>query len=187
MIDAGDGYTPTPAISHAILTYNRGRTAALADGIVVTPSHNPPDDGGFKYNPPHGGPADTEVTTLDPERGERAAATRTRRGVSAHPVRAGASSVPRRTATTTSPPTSTTSPHVIDIDAIRERGLRLGVDPLGGASVAYWAADRRALQARSTIVNDAVDPTFGFMPRRLGRQDPHGLLLALRDGEPHRR
>jgi phosphoglucomutase len=161
MVDAAGGYTPTPAVSHAILTWNQGRRDHLADGIVVTPSHNPPDDGGFKYNPPNGGPADTDVTGWMQDEANRLLA-------------AGLDGVPRvpyeRAA-------SGASVHrhdyvgayvgdlgvVVDLDAIAGSGLRLGVDPLGGASVAYWAAigDRHGLDLE--VTNDAVDPTFRFM------------------------
>jgi phosphoglucomutase len=161
MVDAAGGYTPTPAVSHAILTWNQGRRDHLADGIVVTPSHNPPDDGGFKYNPPNGGPADTDVTGWMQDEANRL-------------LTAGLDGVPRvpyeRAA-------SGASVHrhdyvgayvgdlgaVVDLDAIAGSGLRLGVDPLGGASVAYWAAigDRHGLDLE--VTNDAVDPTFRFM------------------------
>ena len=181
MIDADDGFTPTPAISHAILTHNRGGGSGTADGIVVTPSHNPPEDGGFKYNPPNGGPAGTEVTAWI----EREANELLDAGLDGVP-RAAVGGARRRTATTTSPPTSTTSPAVVDLDAIRASGLRLGVDPLGGASLAYWAAIAERHGLDLTIVNDALDPTFSLRAGRLGRQDPDGLLLAVRDGAADR-
>jgi phosphoglucomutase len=157
MVDAGGGFTPTPAISHAILTHNHARGHGTADGIVVTPSHNPPEDGGVKYNPPHGGPADTDVTgwiqdeanalleagLRDVRRTEDARSVHRHDYVSAY---------------------VDDLPSVVDLDAIRDAGLRLGVDPLGGASVAYWAAiaDRHRLDL--TITNDAIDPTFRFVP-----------------------
>jgi phosphoglucomutase len=157
MVDAGDGFTPTPAVSHAILTHNRKHGHGTADGIVVTPSHNPPEDGGVKYNPPDGGPADTDVTgwiqneanaLLEGElRDVRRSADS--RSVHRHDyVSAYVDDLPS----------------VVDLDAIRDAGLRLGVDPLGGASVAYWAAiaDRHRLDI--TITNDAIDPTFRFVP-----------------------
>ncbi len=161
-IDAHGGATPTPVISHAILDYNRGGKRGTADGIVVTPSHNPPQDGGFKYNPPSGGPADTDVTgwiereanaLLDagldgvlrmPFEHARRADTVHRRDY----VRAYVSDLAR----------------VIDLDAIRDSGLRLGVDPLGGASAAYWTAIAEMHGLDLEIVNDAVDPTFRFVP-----------------------
>ncbi len=162
MIDAGDGFTPTPAISHAILTHNRGSGRRLADGIVVTPSHNPPEDGGFKYNPPHGGPADTEVTSWIQNEAN---------GL----LDAGLEGV-RRTPFEQAVDGPTVHRHdyisayvddlpaVVDLDAIRDSGLRLGVDPLGGSSVAFWSAVAERHGLDLTIVNDAVDPTFGFVP-----------------------
>ena len=158
VIDADDGYTPTPVISHAILTHNRGGAAATADGIVVTPSHNPPGDGGFKYNPPHGGPADTDVTGWI----EREANRLLERGVGEVPR------VPYAQARTTRRDYVTAYVDdlgaVIDLDAIRGAAVRLGVDPLGGASVAYWQAIRERHGLDLEIVNDAVDPTFRFVP-----------------------
>ena len=161
MVDAGSGYTPTPAISHAILTYNRGRQCSLADGIVITPSHNPPRFGGFKYNPPHGGPADTHVTRWI-ERQANALIADGLRGVARVPFERARSA-------------STVHPHpyldcyvrdlasVVDLEAIRESKVRIGADPLGGASVAYWDAigDRYGLNLE--VVNHVIDPTFSFM------------------------
>jgi phosphoglucomutase len=158
VVDADDGATPTPVISHAILTHNRGGGRGRADGIVVTPSHNPPEDGGFKYNPPNGGPADTDVTGWIEREANRllqddlrevkrvavaSAALHRRDYISAYVEDLDA---------------------VIDLAAIRESGLRLGVDPLGGASLAYWfaIADRHDLDL--TVVSDALDPTFSFVP-----------------------
>jgi phosphoglucomutase len=161
VVDAGGGFTPTPVISHAILTHNRGGSRASpppADGIVVTPSHNPPGDGGFKYNPPHGGPADTDVTGWI----EREANALLERGVGDVPR------VPFDEASVTGRDYVSAYvdelPAVIDLDAIRNAGVRIGVDPLGGASVAYWKAigERHGLDLE--IVNDAVDPTFRFVP-----------------------
>jgi phosphoglucomutase len=161
MIAEGDEYTPTPVVSHAILTYNRGRKTSLADGIVVTPSHNPPHDGGFKYNPPNGGPADSDVTTWM----EAKANEFLENGLT------GVTRIPYENALRA----STTHRHdflvaytsdldkVVDMDAIRGAKISLGVDPLGGAGVHYWSriADRYGLNL--TVVNDAVDPTFRFM------------------------
>jgi phosphoglucomutase len=161
MVDAGNSYTPTPVISHAILSYNRGRKRGLADGIVITPSHNPPRFGGFKYDPPHGGPADTQVTGWIQERANALIADGLR-GVVRMPLERA------RTA-------STTHPHeylnfyvndlasVVDMQAIKESKVHIGVDPLGGASVAYWDAigDRYGLNLE--VVNHTVDPTFRFM------------------------
>jgi phosphoglucomutase len=162
MIDAGDGYAPTPVISHAILAYNRGRQAGLADGVVVTPSHNPPEDGGFKYNPPAGGPADSKVTSWIEAEANRILETGFRDVRRVPFERARLSPCVRR--------------HdfmgeyvgdlagVIDMEAIRDSGVALGVDPLGGASVRYWSEiiDRYGLNGK--VVDDTVDPTFGFMP-----------------------
>jgi phosphoglucomutase len=161
VVDAAGGFTPTPAISHAILTHNRGGSRAhppAADGIVVTPSHNPPGDGGFKYNPPHGGPADTEVTGWI----EREANRLLEQGVEDVPrVPFGEAAVTGRDYVAAYVDELAT---VIDLDAIRGAGLRLGVDPLGGASVAYWQAIRDRLGLDLEIVNEAIDPTFRFVP-----------------------
>jgi phosphoglucomutase len=161
MIAAHDEYTPTPVISHAILTHNRGRKSGLADGIVITPSHNPPQDGGFKYNPPTGGPADNAITGWI---GTRANAL----------LKAGLVGVKRipyeralRSATTHQynflGPYIDDLAHVIDLDVVRRAKLRLGIDPLGGAGVHYWARIAEVHRLDLTVVNDAVDPTFRFM------------------------
>ncbi|SCG63049.1 phosphoglucomutase [Micromonospora echinaurantiaca] len=161
LVDSRDGYTPTPALSHAVLTHNRGRTTGLADGIVITPSHNPPDDGGFKYNPTHGGPADADVTKWIQDR--------------ANAILAGGLTEVRRVPYARARAADTTGtydflagyvddlPAAIDIDAIRAAGVRIGADPLGGASVAYWGeiAERHRLDL--TVVNPTVDPTWRFM------------------------
>jgi phosphoglucomutase len=158
-VDAADGYTPTPVISHAILTHNRGRHEHLADGIVVTPSHNPPEDGGFKYNPPNGGPADTDVTGWIGEQANALLATAVE----------SIERVPFERARTAATPHDYLGSYVGDLDAvidmgaIRASGLRLGVDPLGGASVAYWPAIAERYGLDLTVTNDRVDPTFGFM------------------------
>jgi phosphoglucomutase len=161
VVDAAGGFTPTPVISHAILTHNRGGSRArppAADGIVVTPSHNPPGDGGFKYNPPHGGPADTDVTGWI----EREANRLLEHGLD------DVARVPFAEARVTG--RDYVSAYVddlsavIDLDAIRAAGIRLGADPLGGASVAYWQAIRERHGLDLTIVNDVVDPTFRFVP-----------------------
>jgi phosphoglucomutase len=156
-----DEYTPTPAISHAILTYNRTRTTGLADGIVITPSHNPPHDGGFKYNPPHGGPADPAVTRwIEAHANELLDAGL--RGVNRIPYEKAlrASTTHRHDYVT-----SYTSDlvNVIDMDAIRGSKITLGVDPLGGAGVHYWGPIAERYGLNLTVVNDAVDPTFRFM------------------------
>jgi phosphoglucomutase len=164
-VDAADGFTPTPAVSHAILVANQPRDSwrHLADGIVVTPSHNPPDDGGFKYNPPNGGPADTEVTSWIQDEANR---------ILGAPGSEGLDGIARATDAEIG---SAVTPYdflgryvddltgVIDMDAIRESGLRIGVDPMGGASVAYWGAIRDRYGLDLTVTNEAIDPTFGFM------------------------
>jgi phosphoglucomutase len=159
LVDDRDGYTPTPAVSHAIIRANKGRTTGLADGIVVTPSHNPPSDGGFKYNPPHGGPADSDATSVIANRANELIA-----GALAEVKR-----VPFSRARAAASPYDFLGtyvddlPNVLDIDRIREAGVRIGADPLGGASVAYWGeiADRLGLDL--TVVNPLVDPTWRFM------------------------
>ncbi|MEV0155911.1 phosphoglucomutase (alpha-D-glucose-1,6-bisphosphate-dependent) [Micromonospora sp. NPDC050686] len=159
--DSRDGYTPTPALSHAILTHNRGRTSGLADGIVITPSHNPPDDGGFKYNPTNGGPADTDVTKWIQDRANAILA-------------AGGKEVKRipyaraRAADTTGTYDFLAGyvddlPSVLDIDAIRDAGVRIGADPMGGASVAYWGEIAQRHRLDLTVLNPTVDPTWRFM------------------------
>jgi len=161
MTAVGDEYTPTPAISHAILCYNRGRRSGLADGIVITPSHNPPDSGGFKYNPPNGGPADTDVTAwmetranelmnaklvgvarIDYAKARAAASTHAHDFLNAYVEDLG---------------------HVIDMEVIRGSHIRLGVDPLGGAGVHYWARIAERYKLDLKVVNEEVDPTFRFM------------------------
>ncbi|MEC4889630.1 MAG: phosphoglucomutase (alpha-D-glucose-1,6-bisphosphate-dependent) [Nitrospira sp.] len=187
MIDKDGGFTPTPVISHAILSYNKGRTDGLADGIVITPSHNPPEDGGIKYNPPQGGPADTHVTKWIEERAN-ALLEASLQGVKRMPIAAA-----RRA--------STTHRHdyisayvgdlksVIDMEAIKASTLKLGIDPLGGSGIAYWQpiADRYGLHIEN--VNPTVDPTFRFMPLdwdgkiRMDCSSPYAManLIALKD------
>jgi phosphoglucomutase len=184
-VDAADRYTPTPVISHAILVHNRGRHDRSADGIVVTPSHNPPEDGGFKYNPPNGGPADTDVTRWIQDEANRLLESGLD-GVRRVPIRRA-----RAAATGHDYLGSYVDElgSVIDMDAIRASGLRLGVDPMGGASVDYWPAigERHGLDL--TVTNTTVDPQFGFMTcdwdGRI-RMDPssrHAMagLVGLRD------
>jgi phosphoglucomutase len=187
MLAPHDEYTPTPVVSHAILRYNRGRTTGLADGIVITPSHNPPSDGGFKYNTPNGGPADTNVTTWV----ERLANQLLEGGLD------GVKRIPYERALHT----ETTHYYdyldayvrdlaaVVDMDAIRGAGVRVGVDPLGGAGVHYWApiADRYRLDL--TVVSDVVDQTFRFMTVdwdgkiRMDPSSPYAMrrLIGLKD------
>jgi phosphoglucomutase len=161
LIDSRDGYTPTPALSHAILTYNRSRTSGQADGIVVTPSHNPPSDGGFKYNPPNGGPADTDATRWIQDRAN-ALLEKGLDGVRRQPLRTALS------AETTDrydflDTYVSDLPSVIDVDAIRGAGVRIGADPLGGAAVAYWGEIAQRHKLDLTVVNPLVDPTWRFM------------------------
>ncbi len=159
MVDSADRYTPTPAISHAILTYNRGRSSALGDGIVVTPSHNPPRDGGFKYNPPNGGPADTDATGAIAKR-----ANEILRGglaeVKRIPVARALQHAQRHDYMDAY---VADLPNVVDIHAIRAERIRIGADPLGGASVDYWAAIAERHNLDMTVVNPLVDGTFRFM------------------------
>jgi phosphoglucomutase len=161
MIDAQGGYTPTPVISHAILAYNRGRKTGLADGIVISPSHNPPDEGGFKYNPANGGPADVDVTGWI-EKAANAFLANKLKGVARIPYKRArrAACVHEHDYIT---PYVADLANVVDLDAIRAAGVRIGIDPLGGAAVHYWQPiiDRYGIAA--TVVNDAVDPTFRFM------------------------
>jgi phosphoglucomutase len=185
IIDSADRYTPTPGISHAILTYNRGRSEALADGIVVTPSHNPPPDGGFKYNPPNGGPADTDATNAIANR-----ANEILRGGGVDVKR-----VPLARALKTAQRHDYLDayiddlPNVVDLDIIRKAGIRIGADPLGGASVDYWAAIGERHQLELTVVNPLVDATWRFMTLdhdgkiRMDCSSPNAMasLIANRD------
>jgi phosphoglucomutase len=187
MLAAGDEFTPTPALSHAILTYNRGRTGNLADGIVVTPSHNPPADGGFKYNPPNGGPAGGDITTPIEQTANRLLEAKLAG------VRCVAEGASLRASTT----------HryhyrdayvadlgsVIDFPTIAAAGLRMGVDPLGGAGVHYWACIAERYGIDLTVLSEEVDPTFGFMTVdwdgkiRMDPSSPYAMqrLLAIKD------
>ncbi len=186
-IDRDSGFTPTPVISHAILTYNRGRTTGLADGIVVTPSHNPPEDGGFKYNPPNGGPADTAITKWIEDRANALLADYLK-GVNHVPYdQALASPTTHRHDYVSSYVNDLVN--VIDMAEIKGAHLTIGADPLGGSNVAYWEpiADRYGLNIK--VVNPAVDPTFRFMPLdwdgkiRMDCSSPYAMasLIALRD------
>jgi phosphoglucomutase len=187
MISPGDEYTPTPALSHAILTYNRGRETGLADGIVITPSHNPPDSGGFKYNPPNGGPADTDVTKWIESRANDL-------------LRSGAGAIDRL-GFAAARRAATTRTHdylesyvgdlgaILDMDAIRGSGVRMGVDPLGGAGVHYWGRIAELYRLDLTVVNEGVDPTFRFMTLdwdgkiRMDPSSPYAMqrLIGLKD------
>ena len=186
-IAKGGEYTPTPAVSHAILVYNRGRKTGLADGIVVTPSHNPPDNGGFKYNPSNGGPADTDATGWIETKANAL-------------IESGLKDV-RRIAIDSARRSATTHAHdflsayvgdlgsVIDFDVIRGASIRMGVDPLGGAGIHYWARIAERYKVDLTVVSDVVDPTFGFMTQDWDgriRMDPSSAyamqrLIGLKD------
>src|SRR6266567_5436179 len=187
MVAANDEYTPTPAISHAILTYNRGRDRRLADGIVITPSHNPPDNGGFKYNPPNGGPADIDITRW----------IETRANQLIEGALQGVKRVPFERALRA----PTTHRHdylnayvsdlssVVDMEVIRGANVRMGVDPLGGAGVHYWTRIAERYGLNLTVVNDEVDPTFRFMTVdwdgqiRMDPSSPYAMqrLIGLKD------
>lgn len=185
MVDSADRYTPTPAVSHAILAHNRGRTNGLADGIVVTPSHNPPRDGGFKYNPPNGGPADTDATGAIAKRANEI-------------LRSGLRDVKRVPLTRALRSAQRYDyldayvedlPNVVDIHAIRAEGIRIGADPLGGASVDYWGAIAERHHLNLTVVNPLVDATWRFMTLdtdgkiRMDCSSPNAMasLIANRD------
>ncbi|APS23225.1 phosphoglucomutase [Streptomyces sp. Tue 6075] len=187
LIDSDDGYTPTPAVSHAILTYNQGRTEHLADGIVVTPSHNPPADGGFKYNPPNGGPAASDATSWIQDRANaliEAGLGEVRRIPYA---RALAADTTRRYDFLTAYVDDL--PSVLDLDAVRDAGIRIGADPLGGASVAYWGRIAERHRIDLTVVNPLADPTWRFMTLdwdgriRMDCSSPHAMasLIEQRD------
>ncbi len=187
MLAQNDEYTPTPAVSHAILCYNRGRQSGLADGIVITPSHNPPDSGGFKYNPPNGGPADTDVTGWIQARANQLIA-----GQLAGVKRIGVEQALRSPTTHRHDYLSAyvaDLDNVIDLDSIRAAGIRLGVDPLGGAGVHYWEPIAERYRLDLTVVSDEVDPTFRFMSVDWDgkiRMDPSSSyamqrLIALKD------
>jgi len=187
MLSASTDYTPTPVVSHAILTYNRGRKTGLADGIVITPSHNPPEDGGFKYNPPHGGPADSHVTGWIGDKANDL-------------LKNGLNGV-RRVLLAKAQQASTTHKHdyrdayvddlakVLDLEAIRGSKLKLGVDPLGGAGVHYWPVIAEKYGLNLTVVNESVDPTFRFMTVdwdgriRMDPSSPYAMqrLIGLKD------
>ena len=161
MIDAQDGYTPTPVISHAILTYNKDRERGLADGVVITPSHNPPEDGGFKYNPPNGGPADTDITA-GIERAANALIENNLGDVKRIPYDR-ARKCPNVHRYDYIGPYVADLANVVDMEAIRSSGVKIGIDPLGGAGVHYWQPIIERYGLAATIVSDAVDPTFRFM------------------------
>jgi phosphoglucomutase len=187
MIDEHDGYTPTPVISHAILSYNRNRDRGLADGVVITPSHNPPEDGGFKYNPPNGGPADTGVTSTI-ARAANALLENSLLGVTRIPYERARKS-PRVHRHDFIGSYVGDLANVVDMDLIRSSGVKIGIDPLGGASVQFWRPIIERYAIAATIVNDAVDPTFRFMTVdwdgkiRMDCSSPFAMagLIAVRD------
>lgn len=187
MLDAAGGYTPTPVISHAILTYNQGRTDGLADGIVITPSHNPPSDGGIKYNPPNGGPADTDITAWMEKRANELLADGLR-GVRRLPIA-------KARAAATTHPFDYVSHYVndlgavIDFDVIKSAGLRIGVDPIGNSSLAYWGPIAERYGLNLTVTNPDLDFTFRFMSVdwdgkiRMDCSSPYAMagLIGLKD------
>ena len=186
MVAADDEYTPTPAVSHAILVYNRGRSAGLADGIVITPSHNPPNDGGFKYNPTNGGPADSDITKWIENRANDL--LRSTADIKRIPF-----SAARRAATTHAHDFLTNYVQdlgaILDMNIIRDSKIRMGADPLGGAGVHYWPRIAEAYGLDLTVVNDEVDPTFRFMTLdwdgkiRMDPSSPYAMqrLIHLKD------
>jgi phosphoglucomutase len=161
LIQNGNGFTPTPTISHAILCHNRGRSSDLADGIVITPSHNPPEDGGFKYNPPNGGPADTDITGWVQNRANELLKAGNQ-GVKRIDVKE-AMAAPTTHFQDFAKAYIDDLKNVVDMEAIRKAGLRLGVDPLGGAGVGYWKPIAETYGLNITVVNQHVDPRFNFM------------------------
>ena len=187
IIQENDGATPTPVISHAILVYNRSRRVGLADGIVITPSHNPPEDGGFKYNPPNGGPADTEVTRWIQDRANDLLRAGNRE-VKRIPYEK-AFTVPSTRQQDLVLPYVKDLKNVVDMDSIRDAGLTLGVDPLGGAALRYWEPINTIYGLDITVVNPTMDPTFSFMPVdhdgriRMDCSSPYAMarLVGLRD------
>jgi len=187
VVDERGGYTPTPVISHAILTHNRGRTDGLADGVVVTPSHNPPEDGGFKYNPPNGGPADTDITSAIEKAANELLANGLRDVKRIPYARARkASCVHRRDYIT---PYVQDLANVVDMEAIRSAGVKLGIDPLGGAAVHYWQPIIERYKLDAKLISAAVDPTFRFMTVdwdgkvRMDCSSPYAMarLIGMRD------
>jgi phosphoglucomutase len=187
VVQRGDGYTPTPSISRAILVHNRGQKERLADGIVVTPSHNPPADGGFKYNPPEGGPADTDITDWIQQRANELLRNRNR-----HVKRVGHAAALKAPTTHQEDlvsPYVNDLPAVIEMEAIRSRRVKIGVDPLGGSALAYWQAIAERFKLDLTVVNSALDPTFRFMTLdhdgkiRMDCSSPYAMtgLVSLKD------
>lgn len=187
IVQKGFGYTPTPVISHAIVTYNRGRTSGLADGVVITPSHNPPDDGGFKYNPPHGGPAETETTKVIEDRANeilRSANKGVLRMSFDKAISAGSIHEYDYIG-----PYAEDLANIIDMEAIAKAGLKIGVDPMGGAVVDFWDPIAERFKLDIEVVNRTIDPTFGFMTVdkdgkiRMDCSSPYAMasLIGLKD------
>ena len=186
MVDAQDGFTPTPVVSHAILSYNRGRRDGLADGVLITPSHNPPEDGGFKYNPPHGGPAGAEATDWIESTANRilAGGAEVRRTSYAAALRSG--HVHRHDYVDGY---AADLDQVLDMEAIASSGLKIGIDPLGGAAVRYWEPIIARFRLNATLVNENTDATFRFMTAdwdgkiRMDCSSPHAMagLIGMRD------
>ena len=187
IVQRDGGFTPTPVISREILVHNRGRTAHLADGIVITPSHNPPADGGFKYNPPNGGPADTDVTEWIERRANELLAAKSDDITRVHLAEALKASTTHHEDFVR--PYVDDLNEVVDIEAIRDAGVTIGVDPLGGASLPYWQAIASRHTLQITIVNSAIDPAFAFMTLdhdgkiRMDCSSPYAMasLVALKD------
>jgi phosphoglucomutase len=187
MTDAHGGYTPTPVVSHAIITYNRGRKTGLADGIVISPSHNPPDEGGFKYNPTNGGPADVDVTGFIEKAANEFLVTKLQ-GVARIPYERARKSAFCHAHDYITPYVADLA-NVVDLEAIRSAGVRIGIDPLGGAAVQYWRPVIERYKIAATVVNDAIDPTFRFMTVdwdgkiRMDCSSPYAMtpLIAMRD------
>jgi len=186
-VQRGRGYTPTPVISHAILTHNRGRTAGLADGVVVTPSHNPPDNGGFKYNPPHGGPADTDETGAIETRANALLASGNRE-VKRMPFAAALRASTTREHDYIEPYVADLA-DVVDLESVRASGIRIGVDPMGGAGLAFWEPIAARYGLDLAVANPRLDPTFSFMTVdhdgkvRMDCSSPHAMagLIGLKD------
>ena len=187
MIQEGLGYTPTPVISHAILTHNRGQTSGLADGVVITPSHNPPDNGGIKYNPPHGGPADTETTSFIEDRANDIL-REGNKDVRRTPFEKAISSDTTHGYDYIGPYTEDLA-NILDMEIIAKAGLKIGVDPLGGAALGFWDPIAKRFGLDIDVVNRAIDPTFGFMTVdkdgkiRMDCSSPYAMasLIGLKD------
>jgi phosphoglucomutase len=187
MIDEGCGYTPTPVISHAILTYNKGRKSGLADGVVITPSHNPPEDGGYKYNPPHGGPADTDVTGIVENNANRYLEAGLK-GVARVPYDR-ARKAPSTHLHDFITPYVADLGNTVDLALVKSSGVKIGIDPLGGAAVHFWQPIIERYGINADVVNDAIDPTFRFMTAdwdgkiRMDCSSPFAMasLIGMRD------